>query len=110
VPTSEDQVTGLRRRRHGCAGRFRLGAGESEVLASARRGGEVLVDEGRATRVAESLGLVPVSTLFIPVLGVVRGQLDLPSARDLLHDLAVVTGARADVVLRLERIMRRWTR
>ncbi len=90
--------------------RHQLGHGESEVLALGRRGGEVLVDEGRATRVAESLGLVPISTLFVPVLGAVHGQLDEPAARDLLHRLAVVTGAQADVILSLESILRRLMR
>lgn len=92
------------------AARYLLGSGESEVLALGRRGERVIVDEGRATRVAESLGLMPASTLFLPVLGATGGRLDATSALDLLHRLAVVTGARADVTLRLERVLRRHAR
>ncbi|MBI5709836.1 MAG: hypothetical protein HZC42_05935 [Candidatus Eisenbacteria bacterium] len=92
------------------AARYLLGSGESEVLALGGRGGRVIVDEGRATRVAESLGLVPVSTLFLPVLGAARGRLGEPSAVELLRRLAGITGARADVTILLERLIRRNSR
>jgi len=100
----------IARRAREIASRHALGSGESEVLALARRGGRVIVDEARATRVAESLGLTPISTLFLPVLGVAEGRLALTAARELLHRLAGVTGARADVVLRLEQALRRYGR
>ncbi len=54
----------------------RLGVGESEVLALGRQTGRALVDDGRAARVAATLGVVPISTLFLPVLGVRRGELE----------------------------------
>lgn len=91
------------------AKRYALGSGESEVLALARRGGWVLMDEGRGTRVAEWLGIIPVSTLHIPVVGGARHRLSNPGALELLRRLAVVVGARADLVLRLEEIIRRST-
>jgi len=92
------------------AARYLLGMGESEVLAMGRRGGRVMVDEGRATRVAEALGLIPISTLLLPVLGTAQRGLDGSLAVDLLHRLAIVTGARADVTLRLEQLIRRHAR
>ena len=76
----------------------------------AEPGGRALVDEGRATRVAESLGLVPVSTLLLPAIGAAEGKLEGTAAMELLHRLASVTGARADVIVRLERIIRGQTR
>src|SRR6266508_1601994 len=51
------------------ASEHRLGAGESEVLALGRSAGYAVVDEGRGARVARSLGIVAISTLFLPVLG-----------------------------------------
>lgn len=84
----------------------RLGAGESEVLALAGPREVVVVDEGRATRVALSLGLVPVSTLFLPVLGRRRGTLDEAESIALLRRLAVVTGASADATFAIEEVLR----
>jgi len=95
------------RRAREIADRFLLGSGESEVLALGRRGGRVIVDEGRATRVAESLGLVPISTLLLPVLGATRGRLTERSAIAMLHRVASATGARADVTFLLEQLIRR---
>jgi predicted nucleic acid-binding protein len=84
------------------AAEHRLGVGESEVLALATSGGRALVDEGRAARAAHALGIVPVSTLFLPVLGRRRRALSTREATDLLRKLAIVTGARAEVVFELE--------
>jgi predicted nucleic acid-binding protein len=88
------------------ATQHRLGRGESEVLALATRIGRAIVDEGRAARVATRLGLDVVSTLFLPVSGVEAGMLDRGQAIALLRRLAVVTGARADVVLMIEQHIR----
>lgn len=87
----------------------RLGAGESEVLALAKAFGRAVIDEGRASRVAEALGIVPVSTLFLPVLGRQRGM-TAPGSIALLRRLAVVAGARAEAVLALEQYLRRRSR
>jgi len=82
----------------------RLGVGESEVLALGRGGGRALVDDGRAARVASALGIVPVSTLFLPVLGCRRGM-EQAAASDFLRRLAIVTGARAETVFEIERFI-----
>src|SRR5438132_3605377 len=66
------------------ASEHRLGRGESEVLALGLEGGRAIVDEGRATRVAAALGIVPISTLFLPALGRQTGQLRLDEAIHLL--------------------------
>jgi predicted nucleic acid-binding protein len=85
----------------------RLGLGESEVLALARAGGMALVDEGRASRVARALGIVAVSTLFLPILGLRQRRLDEGAAGELLRKLAIVTGVRADVLVALEERLRK---
>lgn len=85
----------------------RLGLGESEVLALARTGRRALVDEGRAARAARALGIVPISTLFLPVLGRRRGALGTRDAVELLRSLAIVTGARAEVVFAIDRALRK---
>ncbi|MDQ2910863.1 MAG: hypothetical protein M3R39_07600 [Actinomycetota bacterium] len=84
----------------------RLGAGESEVLALGTRLRRAIVDEGRAARVADALGIESYSTLFLPVLGRRRGGLDEEEAMSLLHRLAIVIGPRAEVVLAIERHLR----
>lgn len=84
----------------------RLGLGESEVLALAKQGGRAMVDEGRASKVAEALGIVPISTLFLPVLGRKKGALGNDTAIELVRRLAVVTGARADTVFAIEQAIR----
>jgi hypothetical protein len=84
------------------ASEHRIGLGESEVLAAGRSSGRAIVDEGRATRAARSLGIVPISTLFLPVLGHLGGGLDEADALSLLRRLAVVTGARAETVFAIE--------
>lgn len=85
----------------------RLGSGESEVLAVGQTTGRALVDEGRAARAARALGIVPVSTLFLPVLGNRSGHLDETSALVLLRKLAIVTGARAEAVFAIEEHLRK---
>lgn len=79
----------------------RLGVGESEVLALGIDRGRALVDDGRAARVAAALGVVPISTLFLPVLGR-RRTLSATAAKALLRKLAIVTSARAETVYEIE--------
>lgn len=88
----------------------RLGRGESEVLALASGSGTALVDEGRASRVAAGLRILPISTLLLPVLGVRRGSLQRRQAIPLLRRLAVVTRARADAVFAVEERLKEETR
>jgi hypothetical protein len=84
------------------AGAHNLGQGESETIALGRQVGRAVLDDGRAARVAEALGVEPLSTLFLPVLGRLRG---VPAfeAIALLRRLAVVMSARADAVIEIER-------
>jgi predicted nucleic acid-binding protein len=89
------------------AAEHRLGSGESEVLALARPIRQAIIDEGRAARVAKALGIVPFSTLFLPVLGRRADTLGREDAVALLHRLAIVTGARADVVFVIEQELRK---
>jgi hypothetical protein len=89
------------------ASAHRLGLGESEVLAITPAGGYALVDEGRASRVARTLGLRPISSLFLPILGRRGGKLAEEDAMALLRALAIVTGVRADVVFALEKRIRK---
>src|SRR5215211_5585126 len=84
----------------------RLGAGESEVLAWGVESRCALLDEGRATRVAERLGVVPVSTLFLPLVGRRDRALDEERALSFLRKVAVVTGARAETTFVIERHIR----
>lgn len=88
----------------------RLGAGESEVLALGTTIGQAVIDEGRASRVAESLGITPISTLFVPLVGHRKRILSHSEALDLLRRLAIVAGARADVVFALEKGLRKGRR
>jgi predicted nucleic acid-binding protein len=85
----------------------RLGRGESEVIALASPTGAALLDEGRATRVATSLGIEVTSTLLLPVAGVRGGSLEVAPAREMLRKLAVVTGATAAVVFEIETALTR---
>lgn len=80
----------------------RLGVGESEVLALGRIAGRALLDDGRAARVAQALGVEPISTLFLPVLGCMHGGLERGQALALLRRLAIVTGARAETIYEIE--------
>lgn len=83
--------------------RFRLGGGESQVIAVAARIGQmILMDDRQGRRVARALGCMPIATVFLPVFGRRGGLLDAPASLDLLHRLARVVGLRADVLIRLE--------
>jgi predicted nucleic acid-binding protein len=81
---------------------YRLGSGESEVLAIGTEIGSAIVDEGRATKAAAQLGITVVSTLFLPVVGNQRSRLTEEEAIALLRRLAAATGARADAVYAIE--------
>lgn len=84
----------------------RLGAGESEVIALATRTGTALLDEGRATKAAAALGVLVISTLFFPVIGLQAGRIDQERAVALLRRLAPGTGATAAVVQTIEQHLR----
>jgi hypothetical protein len=84
------------------ASTWRLGQGESETLALGQSARVAIVDDGRAARVAAALGIQPVSTLFLPVLGI-RGELSAVEARRFLHELAVVMSARAEAIFEIEK-------
>jgi len=83
-------------------GRHRIGLGESQLLAIARKGSLVLMDERRGARIARRFGVVPIRTMSIPLVGVRRGLITRPAALSLLRRLAVVTGVRAELFMRLE--------
>jgi predicted nucleic acid-binding protein len=89
------------------ASTHRLGQGESEALAAAEPGGRVLVDDGRATRVAQALGLTPLSTLFLPVLAARVGGMTRRDAVARLRSIATAANARAETVITLEAWIRR---
>lgn len=83
----------------------RLGRGEREVLAMGRLVGRCIVDEGRAARVAASMGIASVPTLLLPALGYRSDRLDRSEAVDLMRCLAVVTGATAAVIFAAEALL-----
>ena len=91
------------------AAEHRLGRGESEMLVLAQRGAQAIVDEGRAARAAQRLGILPVSTLFLPVLGRARGTLTAGDAVELLRRLAIPTGASAEAVYTIEAYLTKGT-
>ena len=93
---AERKAAGILARRH------RLGGGESEVLAVALRSQWILMDDGRARRVAEHLGFAPVSTISLPVLGRNLRLLERNQARALLSRLGKVVGVRADTLAEFE--------
>ncbi|MGH3103777.1 MAG: hypothetical protein ACRDN6_06750 [Gaiellaceae bacterium] len=88
------------------ARQYGLGLGESEVLALGQAIGRAIVDDGRASKVAAALGMQPVSTLFLPVLGRRSGSLDDREALALLRRLAVAAHARAETVYAIEQFIR----
>ena len=94
-PAAERRAIEIKRRR-------RIGLGESQVLAAARKGSLVLMDDRRAARVAASMGISPARTISLPVLCWRRGWMDSPGALQLLRRLSRVVGVRADVLVRLE--------
>src|SRR6266540_1500479 len=59
--------------------------------------------EGRASRVARSLGIRTLSTLFLPVMGHRKRELTQQEATELLRRLAVAANASAEAVLAIER-------
>jgi predicted nucleic acid-binding protein len=91
------------------ASQHRLGSGESEVLAVTAIGRWAIVDEGRATRVARSRGILPISTVLLSVVGYKWGDLRADEAKEFLHRIASAIGLRTDVLLTLERELRRNT-
>lgn len=96
TPSIRRQATRLRQR-------HRIGQGESEVIAMTEIGDLVIVDEGRATNVALALGLIPLSTLFLPLLGIRVDALTEEEAKSLLHRLAGPTGARSSTISEIEK-------
>lgn len=91
------------------ASQHSLGSGESEVLAVSAIGRWAIVDEGRATRVARSRGVLPISTVLLSVVGFRSGDLGADEAGEFLHRVASAVGLRTDVLLALERELRRNT-
>jgi predicted nucleic acid-binding protein len=83
-----------------------LGLGESEVLALGLESGRAIVDDGRAARVAERLGIEPISTLFLPVFGRRNGSLGESEALAFLQRLAIAANARAETVYVIEQFIR----
>jgi predicted nucleic acid-binding protein len=83
----------------------RVGQGESEVLALAASGGRALLDDGRAARVAESIGVMPISTLFLPAIAAARGSLSHAAAIEALRAIARAAGARAEAIIEVERFI-----
>jgi predicted nucleic acid-binding protein len=75
---------------HELADRYRIGEGESQVLAMAQRASRVVIDDLRATRVAVALGYVPVPTVFLPILGMRERRLSRQCATETLRRLARV--------------------
>lgn len=89
------------------ATRYRLGQGESEVLVAAQTSAGALVDETRATRIAEHLGIRAVATIYLPLLGRKLGALDLVESRELLHRIASVATLGASSLLAIEQELER---
>jgi predicted nucleic acid-binding protein len=87
------------------ARRHRIGEGESQVLAMAKRETRVVIDDLRATRVALALGLVPVPTVFLPIVGMREGGLPRQRAAEMLRRLAVVVTLSAGQLARLETLL-----
>jgi predicted nucleic acid-binding protein len=97
--------TGTARLARSLAAGERLGRGESEVLALGRLVGRCIIDEGRAARVAASMGIASVPTLLLPALGYRSDRLGRSEAIELMRCLAVVTGATAAVVFAAEELL-----
>ncbi len=93
----------LRRRAARIARDFRLGPGESEVLALGIRYDHVLIDEHRATRAGGSLGVATVETILIPALCAQAGILDASAALALLDEIARHTTLPPEIWLRVRK-------
>lgn len=87
------------------ARQYRLGRGETQVLAMGKRATRVLIDDLRAVRVAVALGFTPVSTVLLPVLGVRERGLSRQVAMDMLRRLAAVVTLPAQQLQRLEAML-----
>lgn len=90
---------------HELARRYRIGEGESQVLAMAKPNGRVVIDDRRATRVAAALGYVPVPTVFVPIVGMRERGLSRQCAIDALRRLACVTSLSARQLTQLEALL-----
>lgn len=80
----------------------RIGQGESEVLAAARKNEQVLLDDARAMRVAKALKIIPIRTIALPAHGFRQGLIDAPEALRLLQSLATVIEVRAGDIMKLK--------
>lgn len=84
----------------------RLGRGESELIVYALAAQmRAIVDDRRAARAARARGVAAFSTLALGLLAR-RAALPLSRALDLTRALAVVAGARVDVLQEYERRVR----
>ena len=84
----------------------RLGMGESQVIVYARATGlRAIVDDRRAARAARARGASAFSTLALGLLAR-RSGTPLDRCLELTRALAVVTGARVDVLQQYERRLR----
>jgi predicted nucleic acid-binding protein len=95
----------VERTAHELAERHRIGQGESQVLAIAKRQTRVVIDDLRATRVAVALGYVPVPTVFVPIIGMRERGLPRQSATEMLRRLAGVVTLSAGQMARLETLL-----
>jgi predicted nucleic acid-binding protein len=87
------------------AERHRIGQGESQVLAIARRETRVVIDDLRASRVAVALGYLPVPTVFLPIIGMRERGLPRQSAAQMLRRLAGVVTLSAGQMVQLETLL-----
>ena len=84
---------------------FQLGPGETEMLALASDHGWVLVDDLRATRASQQLGIQSVGTIVVPAVCVQTGVLEPEAGRELLYGIARHTTVRADMLRRVEQMI-----
>lgn len=82
---------------------FGLGLGESEVLACADQHPFVLLDEKRATRAANALGISTIGTIVVPALCARAGVLDKTAALVLLDAIARHTTFTNELMIRARR-------
>lgn len=98
-------ASGAERLARELAERHRIGGGESQVLALAKRETRVVIDDRRATRVAVALGYVPLPSLFLPIVGVREHGLPRACATEMLRRLARVVAISAGQMARLEALL-----